>query len=256
MHTATWILLSLLVLSAGRDPAARQGAASFVCPPCGAECHFITYPKEGKCGVCGMGLVPLASVPQVGVLLYPDASLASSMLTLSLFAGSNAGRVFSVADTSEPVRLSDALEVRPQFAFADAPVLDVLVVPDGFGAWDDPLIVEWVKGAVEKARFVLSVGGGSVLVAKAGFLAGERVPARRFLVERGKELAPGPVYEDVAGFRRAGKFLLARDTGSGTQAALAVVAELAGEERARRTAEELGLTWSPEKAPEKVSEKK
>ena len=133
--------------------------------------------------------------------------------------------------------------MRPQFAFADAPLLDVLVLPDGFGAWEDPMVLEWVKGAVEKARSVIAVGGGSVLLAKAGYLEGEHVPARRFLVERGKELAPGPIYEDRPGFVHAGKFYLARDTGAATAATLAVIAELAGDDKARRTAEEFGEVW-------------
>jgi transcriptional regulator GlxA family with amidase domain len=194
-----------------------------------------------------MKLVPLASVPQVGVLLHPDAALVSSMQALSVFASSNAVRVFTVADTSEPLRLGDALEVRPQFAFADAPALDVLVVPDGWGAWDDALIVEWVKGAAEKARCVLAVGGGSVVLAKAGYLAGERVPGRRFLVERGQELAPALTFDSELDYRRAGKFFLARDAGAAIEAALAVVQELAGAEKAQRTAAGFGYAWTPEK---------
>lgn len=233
----------VLPLGFGAMPA-RQEGASFICPPCGAECHFTTYAKEGACGGCGMKLVPLASVPQVGVLLHPDASLASSMLALSVFSNSNAGRVFTVADTAEPLRLGDVLEVRPQFAFADVPKLDVLVVPEGFGAWDDPLILEWVKGAAEKARCVLAIGAGSIVLSKAGFLKGEHVPARKFLVERGKELAPELVFDGELAWRRAGKFFLARDSAATIEAALAVVAELAGDERARRTAEEFGVAWN------------
>jgi len=241
MKTTLFALVPLvLALALG----AGSPQESYVCPPCGAECHFTTYPKAGNCGGCGMDLVPIATVPQIGVLLTTGTQLASSMLALSMFAGSNAGRAFSVADTTEPLRLGDTIEVRPQFAFGEAPKLDVLVVPDGFGAWDDPMVVEWVKVAAEKARQVIAVGGGSVLLAKAGFLAGEHVPARRFLVERGKDLAPGPVYEDKPGFVHAGKFWLARDTGAGSAATLAVIAELAGEEKARRTAEEFGQTWA------------
>jgi transcriptional regulator GlxA family with amidase domain len=245
---AVFVLLVFLG-SQGIPPAPRQqepASAVFVCPPCGAECHFTTYPKPGSCGVCGMGLVPLASVPQVGVLLHPDVALASSMTTLALFAGSDAARAFSVADTVEPLRIGDALEVRPQFSLAGAPALDVLVVPDGYGAWEDPLILEWVKGAAGKARCVLAVGGGCVVLARAGFLAGERVPARRFLVQRGKELAPGLVFDAELDYRRAGKFFLARDAGAAIEATLAIVAELAGEERARRTAEDFGYPWMPE----------
>ena len=237
--------LALLPILGGQD--AKTGSApAFVCPPCGAECHFRTYPKAGKCGVCGMGLVPLASVPQVGVLLYPDASLPSSLTTLALFAESNAVRAFGVADTAEPLRLGDTLEVRPQFAFAEVPRLDVLVVPECFGAWDDALVVEWAKGAVEKARCVVAVSAGSVLVARTGALAGERVPAPRFLVERGKELAPGLVFDAELDYRRAGKFVLARVAGAAIRASLGALAELAGEERARRTASEFGVPWEPE----------
>lgn len=246
MNRSRALLPLVLVLTLGvRALAARQEAVSFVCPPCGAECHFTTYAKEGNCGGCGMKLVALASVPQVGVLLYPGAALGASSLPLAVFTGSNAVRAFTVADTTEPLRLGDALEVRPQFAFAEAPVLDVLVVPDGYGAWDDALILEWVKGAAEKARCVLAVGAGSIVLAKAGYLAGERVPGRRFLVERGKQLAPELTFDADLAQRRAGKFFLARDAGAALHAALDVVAELAGEERARRTAEEFGTDWTP-----------
>ncbi|NOT29910.1 MAG: hypothetical protein HOP15_05605 [Planctomycetes bacterium] len=240
---ASVLSLALLVAAQGARPSTL--AEVFVCPPCGAECHFTTYPKTGNCGVCGMGLVPLASVPQVGVLLYPRVALPTSLLTLSLFAGSNEVRAFCVADTTEPLRLFDTLEVRPQFAFAEAPPLDVLVVPDGFGAWDDPLLVEWVKNAAEHARFVLAVSGGSVVLARAGFLAQERVPGHGYLLRRAKELAPELVFDETIAWRRSGKFFLARDTESALDATLGILQELAGEESAKRTAEEFGRTWKP-----------
>ena len=251
MNTCALLLTSFLAFPLGapghRGLPQEAAAPAFICPPCGAECHFTTYTKEGNCGGCGMKLVPLAGVPQVGVLLYPNTGLPASMTVLALFSASNAVRAFSVADTNEPLRLGDALEVRPQFDFADAPALDVLVVPDGWGAWDDPLIVEWVKASAAKARCVLAVGAGSVLLAKAGFLAGERVPGRRFLVEHGKELAPGLTFDSDFDYRRAGKFFLARDAFAALEASLAIVQELAGDERARRTAEDFGYVWVPEK---------
>ena len=241
-----WLLSSALLSPGSGAATAGQGsgeAPAFICPPCGAECHFTTYPKEGNCGGCGMKLVPLASVPQVGVMLTPDSDFVASMLTLSVFSSSNTGRAFTVSDTTELLRLADTIEVRPQFAFGEAPRLDVLVVPECFGAWDDALVLEWAKSAVDKARCVIAVGSGAVLVAKAGALAGERVPARKFLVDRGKELAPGLVFDAELDYRRAGKFFLARDAGAAIRASLEVVAELAGEERAKRTAKEFGVPW-------------
>jgi transcriptional regulator GlxA family with amidase domain len=232
--------LALLSLTAGQE--APEKAAVYVCPPCGAECHFKSYPKIGNCGVCGMGLVPLASVPQVGVLIHPEAGLGSSLPVLALFAESNAVRVFTVADTDDPVRLGDSIEVRPQFTLAAAPPLDVLVIPEIFGVWNDPLILEWVKSAATKARCVLAVGPGVVLLAKAGFLAGEHVPGKGILLKRGKELAPELVFDAETSWRRAGRFFLARDSESALDASFAIVAELIGEDKARRAAQDFGRT--------------
>lgn len=240
------LLLTLSFLFGAQDTKPAGGEA-FICPPCGAECHFTTYPKKGNCGVCGMGLVPLAAVPQLGVLLHTNVSLSSSLLTLSLLAASNAGRAFTVADTTEPLRIADALEVRPQFAFGEAPELDVLVVPDGYGAWDDSLLVEWVKTQAAGARFVLVVDSGSLVLGRAGLLAGERVPASQFVAQRGKELAPELVFDEATPWRQSGKFYLARDAEGAIEATLAMLHELAGEECARETAVGLGRAWKAAK---------
>lgn len=237
------VALSTLVPPPGGNEQARE--AVFVCPPCGAECHFTTYPKAGACGGCGMQLVPLASVPQVGVLVFPDAQPAGALTVLATLASSNAVRAFTLADTDEPLRLGDVLEIRPQFALAKAPPLDVVVIPEGFGMWDDELLVEWVKGAAAQARCVIALGRGSVLLARAGFLAGERVPADRFLAERGSELAPGLEFDETLAYRRTGRFFLARDLQGALTASFDALAEIAGPERAKRTAAELGLAWDP-----------
>ncbi|MSR63288.1 MAG: hypothetical protein EXS08_12670 [Planctomycetes bacterium] len=244
MHTRTLAFALLLAPTFGFAPQ-EPAPAAFLCPPCGAECHFVVYAKAGACGGCGMALVPAASVPQVGVLLHEGVDLLSSTLTLGVFAASNCVRAFTVADTAEPLRAADALEMKPQFAFAAAPALDVLVVPEGFGSWDDPLIVDYVRGAAEHARFVIAVGTGSVLLAKAGFLKGAHVALNPYLVRRLPELAPELVSDPTVRLARTGKFFLARDALAAADAGLAVLRELVGEERARKTAEGLGLTLGP-----------
>lgn len=216
---------------------------AFVCAPCGSECHFRVAAEPGRCGTCGMELVPLASVPQVGLLLQPRSALGSSLGVLAAFADSDAVRAFTVADTSDPLRLGDALEVRPQFNFADSPALDVLVVSDAFGAWEDPMLVDWVRERAEKARFVLAIASGSAVLAEAGFLGGETVPASGFFAQNGAKVTTKVRFDGALRGRRAGKFFLARDSAAAVDAALAIVRELAGEERARATARSLGHPW-------------
>ncbi len=239
-----WVTaLVLLSLGWAAQPQEETAAEAFVCPPCGGECHFKTAPKPGTCGGCGMELVPLASVPQAGVLLYPGVGLVSSTLPLGVLADSNALRAFTVADTADLLRSRDTLDMKPQFAFADAPPLDVLVIPDGYGAHEDPLVLEWVQKSVDRARYVLAIGMGSVVLSGAGFLEGVHAPATRFLAQRGKELAPDLVFDPELRLVHEGKFFLARDDFASVDGVLAILSELVDEECARRTAETLGYAW-------------
>lgn len=249
LRSLSWLVVACSLVAGRSGPVLPQATsdAAFLCPPCGAECHFTSYTKPGKCGVCGMALVPFSSVPQVGVLLTPDVGPSSFSLPLMAFAASSAVRVFTVADSTQPLRCADVLEVVPQFALADAPALDVLVVPATYGALDDALIIEWVKGAAQGARFVLAVDVGSILLGQAGALDGVRVPVNRHMAQRGKELAPKLEFDTELRSTHSGKFRLVRDALGSLDAALEIVGELSGEERARATAKELGYAWTPEK---------
>jgi len=233
--------LALVLLPALPARAPQDGARAFQCPPCGSACHFTSYDAAGSCGGCGMALVPLASVPQVGVLLAPDADLLSIALPLGIFAGSDAVRAFTVADARAKFRAGDALDMTPQFTFAEAPALDVLVVPSTFGLFSDELVLEYLRRACARAKFVLALDAGTLLLAQAGVLDGATVPGNRFLVERGKELAPRTTFELELRSARHGKFLLERDARGAMDAVLEILGQLAGAEVAERTALELGL---------------
>jgi transcriptional regulator GlxA family with amidase domain len=85
--------------------------------------------------------------------------------------------VFTVARTAAPITATGGLEVRPRYSFADAPRVDLLLVPGGFGTrslLDDAETLEWIRGVAGRARKVTSVCTGSLLLAKAGLLEGKR----------------------------------------------------------------------------------
>jgi len=86
-------------------------------------------------------------------------------------------RVFTVARTREPVTATGGLTVIPRHGFADAPRIDLLVVPGGFGTrrlLHDPETLDWIRGTAAAARQVTSVCTGSLLLAQAGLLQGRR----------------------------------------------------------------------------------
>jgi transcriptional regulator GlxA family with amidase domain len=85
--------------------------------------------------------------------------------------------VFTVARSADPVKATGGLRVLPQFDFAGAPPIDLLVIPGGFGTrplLDDHDIREWIREAASKARLTTSVCTGALLLARAGLLQGRR----------------------------------------------------------------------------------
>jgi transcriptional regulator GlxA family with amidase domain len=85
--------------------------------------------------------------------------------------------VFTVAATPDAVRTTGGLRVVPHHDFASAPRADVLVVPGGFGTralLEDAAVLAWIRASAAAARRVTSVCTGSLLLARAGLLAGRR----------------------------------------------------------------------------------
>lgn len=85
--------------------------------------------------------------------------------------------VFTVARTADVVVATGGLRVVPHFALADAPPIDLLVVPGGFGTralLEDEEMLGWIRETAGTARTVTSVCTGSLLLASAGLLRNRR----------------------------------------------------------------------------------
>lgn len=83
--------------------------------------------------------------------------------------------VFTVARTRDAVKATGGLDVVPRYGFEDAPRIDLLVVPGGFGTralLQDARTLDWIRGVAAAARKVTSVCTGSLVLARAGLLDG------------------------------------------------------------------------------------
>jgi transcriptional regulator GlxA family with amidase domain len=86
-------------------------------------------------------------------------------------------RVFTVAQNLAPVTATGGLRVLPDCDFATGLPIDLLVIPGGFGTralLEDAAVLEWIRQTATRATLVASVCTGSLLLARAGLLAGRR----------------------------------------------------------------------------------
>jgi transcriptional regulator GlxA family with amidase domain len=85
--------------------------------------------------------------------------------------------VFTVGKTKDPVTATGGLVLLPRFSFGDAPAIDLLLVPGGFGTrplLQDAETIDWIRRTAASARRTASVCTGALLLARAGLLDGRR----------------------------------------------------------------------------------
>ena len=97
----------------------------------------------------------------------------------SVFHADPAMRVFTVAPSLDPVTSFEGLRILPDHTFADAPPIDVLVVPSGEHSMDSDLdddeLIGFVRDRGAAAHYVVSLCDGAFVLAQAGLLDGLEV---------------------------------------------------------------------------------
>jgi transcriptional regulator GlxA family with amidase domain len=147
-------------------------------------------------------------------------------------------RVFTVAKTAAPITATGGLRILPEHEFADAPRIDLLVVPGGFGTrslLQDQQTLDWIRGVARGARQVTSVCTGSLLLARAGLLEGRRATTHWAALPELEALGGGVRVERDVRWVDDG-VISSAGVSAGIDMAFYVVEKLLGKEVADRTA--------------------
>src|SRR5690242_6093026 len=127
---------------------------------------------------------------------------------------------------------------------ADAPQLDLLHVPGGFGQealMEDDDLLDWVRRQAAGARYVFSVCTGALICGAAGLLKGRRATTHWTAFELLPIFGAIPVNERVV---EDGNMVFAAGVTSGIDGALRVAAKLRGDEVAQGI--QLYMQYAPE----------
>jgi cyclohexyl-isocyanide hydratase len=143
-----------------------------------------------------------------------------------------------------PVRDLKGLRLTPDAAIADAPQLDVLHVPGGFGQealMEDAEVLGWIAAQAAGAHRVFSVCTGALLCGAAGLLRGRRATTHWASFHLLPMFGAIPVNERVV---LDGNWVFAAGVTAGIDGALRLAAELRGEDAAK--AIQLYMAYAPE----------
>ncbi len=146
--------------------------------------------------------------------------------------------------TAEPARDVKGLRLTPDATLAEAPPLDVLHVPGGFGQealMDDAEVLGWIRRQTAGACSIFSVCTGALICGAAGLLKGRRATTHWASFHLLPYFGAIPVNERVV---VDGSWVFAAGVTAGIDGALRLAAELRGDEAAQ--AIQLQMAYAPE----------
>jgi transcriptional regulator GlxA family with amidase domain len=142
----------------------------------------------------------------------------------------------TIAEKPGPVTCAKGMRVLPDHTLADAPALDIVLVPGGMGTRrevDNPAVIDWLRKVGGDCEWVTSVCTGALLLHEAGFAKGKRVTTHWGFVPQLRERGDVTVIDDQR-FVRDGNLVTAAGVSAGIDMALWLVGQLHSPEVARK----------------------
>ena len=201
----------------------------------------------------------------VGIFIFDDVEVLDFAGPFEVFsrtrtvAGAESRRsddsapfeVFTVARTRDTVTAIGGLKVVPHGSWADAPAIDILVVPGGFGTrgllQDEPALT-WIRETAARASQVTSVCTGALLLAKVGLLHGKRATTHWAGLDLLASIDPTIHVQRERRVVHDGIFTSA-GVAAGIDMSFAVVEQICGREVALETAHYIEYPWGHRDVP-------
>jgi cyclohexyl-isocyanide hydratase len=119
---------------------------------------------------------------KIGILIFPEVEeldFVGPFEVLNYINKKQSGltSVMLIAETAQPIRAFNGMQIVPDTTLKDCPALDILVVPGGQGrlaAMKSPVLREFIQKQKPTAKYITSVCTGAFLLAEAGLLTGKK----------------------------------------------------------------------------------
>jgi transcriptional regulator GlxA family with amidase domain len=143
-------------------------------------------------------------------------------------------RLYTVAETTTPIRTSGGMKIVPDYTLAEAPPPKVIVIP----AQSQPsaAVLEWIRKSTKNTDVTMSVCTGAFVLAKTGLLSGKAATTYHGAFVRFANQFPDIHLKRGARFVEDGNLATAGGLSSGIDLALRVVERYYGRDIAKKTA--------------------
>ena len=156
----------------------------------------------------------------------------------------DAFQLYTVSETTKPIRASAGMKILPDYTFDNAPAPKVIVIPAQRSAGEPAL--QWIRKYSKTADITMSVCTGAFVLAEAGLLAGKSATTHHSAFKTLAMKDPSIHVKRGARFVEQGSIATAGGLSSGIDLALRVVERYYGRQVAEATAYDMeyqGQGW-------------
>jgi transcriptional regulator GlxA family with amidase domain len=154
--------------------------------------------------------------------------------------------IVTVAEKAGPVKSGEGPTTHADYAFADAPAFDVLLVPGGFGtrqAVNNTSLLLALTTASRAAAVTTTVCTGSALLARTGLMDNRPATSNKIAWDWVVQQGPRVRWQRAARWVDDGDLVTSSGVSAGIDMALSVVARLHGVDMARQAARFMEYVW-------------
>lgn len=207
--------------------------------------------KPDPRAVAASGVAATTSRKTVGVVLYTGFEVLDVFGPTEMWSYIPDFKVVMIAEKAGPVKSAQGVSAVAEMSFADAPQLDIIMVPGGVGTrteLNNPAMLDFIRKQNEKTQLTTSVCTGSALLAKAGVLKGRKATSNKAFFSLATEQDASVDWQGKARWVEDGKFITSSGVSAGTDMALGLIAKFYGRDRAAQLARSLEYQWSEDAA--------
>lgn len=147
--------------------------------------------------------------------------------------------VVLISESGGTLNCAKGMRVEVDHSFADAPRLDVLLIPGGIGTrteMKNEVMLEFLRKKAGEVKWLTSVCTGSAVLEKAGLAKGKRITTHWAYLPTLRETAgAGTTVLDHIRYVRDGQLVTSAGVSAGIDMALWLTGQLFGVEHARHT---------------------
>lgn len=190
-----------------------------------------------------MNPIPLDTHLTIGGLIFPNMDQCDFTGPFEALAQVPNSRFLTLWKDKNPVRDLRGLQLLADTTLAEAPQLDVLLVPGGRGQealMDDEELLSFIRKQAANAKYVFSVCTGALLCGAAGLLHGKRATTHWTAMETLPYFGAIPSDDRVV---IDGNYVSAGGVTSGIDGSLIVVSLLRGDTVAQEV--QLSMAYDP-----------